>query len=72
MSIANKVHWVLDVTFKEEDSLNRRGNATHNMGVIRHMTINLLKKEKAKRSLAGRHLGATFGDDYRAKVLFSI
>lgn len=70
--IENKVHWVLDVTFKEDGSRIRRGNATHNMGVIRHMAINLLKKEKAKRSLAGKRLRAAFDDDYRAKVLFSI
>ncbi|MDQ6962678.1 MAG: ISAs1 family transposase [Mariprofundaceae bacterium] len=70
--IENKVHWVLDVTFKEDNSRIRRGNATHNMGVIRHMALNLLKKEKAKRSLAGKRLRAAFNDKYRTNVLFSI
>ena len=70
--IENKVHWVLDVTFKEDDSRIRRGNATHNMGVIRHMALNLLKKEKAKRSLAGKRLRSAFNDEYRAKVLSAI
>jgi predicted transposase YbfD/YdcC len=43
--IENKVHWILDMTFREDESQIRRGNATHNLGVIRHMALNLLKKE---------------------------
>jgi len=70
--IENKVHWVLDMTFREDESRIRRGNATHNLGVIRHMALNLLKKEKAKRSLKGKRLKAAFDDHYRAKVLSSI
>jgi len=70
--IENKVHWVLDVTFREDESRIRRGNSTHNMGVIRHMALNLLKKEKTKRSIAGKRLRSALNDDFRAKVLCSI
>jgi len=70
--IENKLHWVLDMTFREDESRIRRGNATHNLGVIRNMALNLLKKEKMKRSLKGKRLKAAFDDRYRDKVLSSI
>ena len=34
--IENGLHWRLDVTFREDESRIRRGNAPHNIGVIRH------------------------------------
>ena len=49
--IENKLHWRLDVTFREDESRIRRGNAAHNIGVIRHMAMNLLKREKTKNQL---------------------
>lgn len=67
--IENSLHWRLDVTFREDDSRIRRGNAPHNVGVIRHMAINLLKSEKSKRSVAGKRLRAAYNDAYRVKVL---
>ena len=70
--IENKVHWILDVTFREDDSRIRRGNGAHNIGVIRHMALNLLKKETSKRSIAGKQFRAAFNDNYRAKVLTAI
>jgi len=69
--IENKLHWTLDMTFREDESRIRRENGSHNFGVIRHMALNLLKKEKEKRSLAGKRLRSAFNDDYRAKVLCS-
>jgi len=67
--IENKVHWILDVTFREDESRIRRDNGAHNMGVIRHMSLNLLKKEKTKRSISGKRLRAALNDNFRDKVL---
>lgn len=70
--IENKLHWTLDMTFREDESRIRRGNGAHNMGIIRHMAINLLKKEKTKRSIKGKRLRSALDDAFRTKVLCSI
>ena len=70
--IENKVHWVLDVTFGEDESRIRRNNVAQNMGVMRHMSLNLLKHEKSKRSMSGKRLRAAFNDNFRDKVLCSL
>jgi len=68
--VENKLHWILDVTFKEDDSRIRTGNAPQNMTVLRHMALNLIKREQStKRSVRGRRLKAGWDDNYLAKVL---
>jgi len=69
--IENRLHWVLDVTFREDDSRIRTGNAPQNMAVIRHMALNLLKQEQStKLSMRSKRLKAGWDEDYLAKVLF--
>jgi predicted transposase YbfD/YdcC len=68
--IENQVHWVLDITFREDDSRIRRGNGAENFAVLRHITLNLLKRENsAKRSLKAKRKRAAWDDDYLLTVL---
>ena len=46
--IENGLHWVLDVAFREDDCRVRAGHAAENFAVLRHFTLNLLKKAKSK------------------------
>ena len=69
--IENKLHWRLDVTFREDESRIRRGNAAHNIGVIRHMAMNLLKREKTKISYRKKRIRAALNDDFRDKLLIA-
>jgi predicted transposase YbfD/YdcC len=68
--IENQVHWVLDITFREDDSRIRRDNGAENFAVLRHIALNLLKRENsAKRSLKAKRKRAAWDDDYLLQVL---
>lgn len=43
-SIENSLHWVKDVTLKEDASKITKGNAPQNMSTIKNIGINLLRK----------------------------
>lgn len=68
--IENKLHWVLDVTFKEDASRVRRDNCAENLGVIRHIVINILRQDKTtKGSVKGRRYKCALDSKYANKVL---
>jgi predicted transposase YbfD/YdcC len=68
--IENCVHWVLDVTFREDDSRIRSGNAPQNMAVLRHMALNLIKREQtSRRSIRAKRLKAGWDEDYLTRIL---
>jgi len=47
--IENRLHWVLDVTFGEDDSRVRIGNAPQNFALLRRMALNLLRRDRSCR-----------------------
>lgn len=48
-SIENGLHWVLDMSFGEDQSRIRKGHAVANLAVIRHVVLNVLQTFKGKR-----------------------
>lgn len=69
-AIENQLHWVLDVTFGEDDSRIRKNNAPENLAVIRHIALNLLKQDKnSKCSLKGKRNKAGWDDNYLLQLL---
>ncbi len=70
--VENGLHWCLDVSFREDDCRVRQGYASENFAVIRHIAMNLLKKEKSfKGGLKAKRLKAGWTHDYLAKILES-
>ena len=68
--IENKLHWCLDVAFREDDCRVRKNNAPQNFAVLRHIALNMLKNENSiKRSLSGKQLTAAMNVKYFEKVL---
>jgi predicted transposase YbfD/YdcC len=68
--IENKVHWILDVVFREDDCRVRKGNGAQNFAVLRHIALNLLRREKTtKRSIRSKRLKAGWDKAYLLKVL---
>ncbi len=68
--IENKLHWCLDVTFKEDACRTRAGHAAENFNIIRKITMNLLRQEPSmKRSIPKKRLYAALHDQYLAEVL---
>lgn len=47
-AIENSLHWVLDVTLREDDSRVRKDHAPENMAMVRHIILNMLQNAKKK------------------------
>jgi predicted transposase YbfD/YdcC len=67
--IENGLHWVLDVSFREDDSRTRAGHAAANLGMLRRVALSLLKRAGAKGSIKTRRMKAGGDDAYLLKVL---
>lgn len=67
--IENALHWRLDVVFNEDQSRARTRNAAKNLGTLRAITMNLIKKIPGKGSLKGKRYQASLSDKYLLMAL---
>lgn len=70
--IENKLHWRLDVVFREDELQKRNKNAARNFSTLRKMGINILSKDKSKGSMPTKRLRAGWDNQFLAKLLKSI
>lgn len=68
--VENKLHWVMDVCFREDQSRARTGYAAENLATLRRLALNLLKRETTKkRGIRGKQLNASWNHPYLLKLL---
>ena len=69
-SVENQCHWLLDVQMGEDQSRVRAGHAAQNLGTLRRLALNLLKREKTKkRGIKGKQKNAGWDHSYLLKLL---
>ena len=70
--VENGLHWVLDVTMNEDQARNRCDNGPENLGILRHLALNLLSKERSKISKRRKLNKAAWSNDYLLKLIAQI
>lgn len=70
-AIENRLHWVLDVTFADDQSRLRKGHGARNMAIVRHFALNLVRTADDKRSIKSRRKVAGWDPDYLDAFLSS-
>ena len=68
-SIENSLHWVMDMTFRDDECRIRTEHAPANFTTLRHMAHNLVRKAPGKDSLRLRRKTAAWDDDYLATLI---
>ena len=68
--VENKVHWVMDVCFGEDQSRARAGYAAENLATLRRLALNMLRRESSKkRGIRGKQLNASWDHAYLLRLL---
>jgi predicted transposase YbfD/YdcC len=68
--IENRLHWVLDMSFREDECRIRRGDGAEILAVVRHIALNFLRQDKtSKRGIKGKRYKAALDINYAVKVL---
>lgn len=68
--IENSQHWVLDVTFREDECQIYADDGARNLASIRRVLLNMVKVHPLKDSVAGKLQRANWDAKFRAEILF--
>ena len=70
-SVENRLHWTMDVAFNDDQMRARTKAAAHNLAVLKHITLNLIRIDPIKRKggIKARRLIAATSDIYRTQLL---
>ena len=70
-AVENQLHWCMDVAFADDQMRARTGHAAHNLAILKHITLNLIRLDPIKRKggIKARRLITATSDLYRAQLL---
>ena len=68
--VENGLHYVLDISFREDECRVRQGHAAQNFALLRRLALNLLKRDRtSKVGIKARRLKAGWSTHYLESVL---
>jgi predicted transposase YbfD/YdcC len=67
-AIENNLHWVLDVSYREDENRSRKDHTPENLAWIRRMTASLLAQDRTKVGVACKRKMAGWDDEYLLKI----
>ena len=68
--VENSLHWVLDVTFREDDSRIRKDNSPEIAGIFRRLALSVLQQDiSIKSSIRGKRLQAGWNEEILERIL---
>jgi predicted transposase YbfD/YdcC len=70
-AVENSLHWCMDVTFADDQMRARTKHSAHNLAILKHITLNLIRLDPIRRKggIKARRLIAATSDLYRAQLL---
>jgi len=68
-AVENGLHWVMDMTFRDDACRIRTDNAPENFITLKHMAANLDRRKKGKDSLRLALKTAAWDDDYLVNLI---
>jgi predicted transposase YbfD/YdcC len=71
-AVENTLHWCLDVIMNEDNARNRLDNGPYNLAILRHMALNLIRKEPSSGSLRVKIKRAGWKTAFLTKVIAQI
>lgn len=71
--VENKLHWVLDVGFREDEARHRAKNTAENMTLLRHFALNIIKNDtNRKLGVANSRKRAGWDRTYLLSLIASV
>lgn len=68
--VENCLHWTLDMTFNEDSSRIRTEASPENLAIMRHIALNIIKRDTTKKASVKRKLAmAALDDDFRSELI---
>lgn len=70
-SVENQLHWVLDMSFREDEARHRARHTAENFSTLRHFALNLIRRLPDRKGVSNARKRAGWDRAYLLRVLTS-